>query len=75
LPAVDYLTLADRVYAICYVAIGLAVLQTIYSNGLARRGKKDHATRLDHRCRAIFPVGLLVALVIATVRAFTFGAG
>ena len=28
LPAVDYLTLADRVYAICYVAIGLAVLET-----------------------------------------------
>jgi hypothetical protein len=41
LPAVDYLTLADRVYADCYVAIGLAVLQTIYSNGLARRWKRS----------------------------------
>jgi hypothetical protein len=71
LPAVDYLTLADRVYAICYVAIGLAVLETIYSNSLARRGKKAEATRADRRCKVIFPVGLLAALGVATLRAFT----
>jgi hypothetical protein len=73
LPAVDYLTLADRVYAICYVAIGLAVLETIYSNGLARRGDKPNADRLDRRCRMIFPLALLVALTFAAVRAFTYG--
>ena len=70
LPEVAYLTLADRVYAVCYVAIGLAVMQTIYSNGLARRGKKTEAWRVDRRCKVIFPVVLIAALAISTIRAF-----
>jgi hypothetical protein len=75
LPEVAYLTLADRVFAVCYVAIGLAVMQTIYSNGLARRGKKAEAALLDRRCRAVFPVVLIAALVLSTIRAFTLGGG
>jgi hypothetical protein len=70
LPEVAYLTLADRVYAVCYVAIGLAVMQTIYSNGLARRGRKAEAVRIHQRCRIIFPTVLIAALAISAIRAF-----
>ena len=70
LPEVAYLTLADRVYVVCYLAIGLAVMETIYSTSLARRGKKDLATRLDRRCRTAFPAALIVALALSVARAF-----
>jgi hypothetical protein len=70
LPEVAYLTLADRVYVVCYLAIGLAMMETIYSTSLARRGKKDLAVRLDRRCRTAFPLALLVALGLSVVRAF-----
>jgi hypothetical protein len=71
LPEVAYLTLEDRVYAICYVAIALAIAESIYTNSLVRRGSKATALKLDRRCRIAFPVGLLVALVGGAVRAFT----
>jgi hypothetical protein len=70
LPEVAYLTLADRVYVVCYLAIGLAVMETIYSNSLARRGKKDLAARIDRYCRAAFPIGLFVALAVSVARAW-----
>jgi hypothetical protein len=70
LPEVAYLTLADRVYVVCYLAIGLALMETIYSTSLARRGKKDLAVRIDRRCRTAFPLALLLALVLSVARAF-----
>jgi hypothetical protein len=69
LPEVAYLTLADRVYVVCYLAIGLALMETIYSTSLARRGKKDLAARIDHRCRTVFPATLVVALALSVARA------
>ena len=75
LPEVAYLSLADRVYAVCYVAIGLAVMETIYSNRLARCGRKAQADRVDRRCRVLFPVGLIVALALSAIRAFTQAGG
>jgi len=71
LPEVAYLTLADRVYVVCYVAIALAVFETIYTNSLARRGDKARALRVDRRCRMIFPAVAFVALVASVLRAFT----
>jgi hypothetical protein len=73
LPDVNYLTIADRVYAISYVAIGLTILQVVYTNNLARRGEKDKARRVDRTSRVVFPVLLVVAIVAATVRAYTEG--
>jgi len=71
LPEVAYLTLADRVYVVCYVAIALAIFETIYSSSVARRGDKNRALAIDRRCRVIFPAALALALVLAIVRAFT----
>lgn len=64
LPAVAYLTFADRVYAICSFAISLAMIESIWGNSLARRGLHEQADRIDRLCRWAFPVGVagLVAL-------------
>lgn len=71
LPEISYLTLADRVYIVCYVAIGMALLQTVLTNGLARRGQKERALRIDRRCRWMFPMAVLGALAGSVIRAFT----
>lgn len=71
LPEVAYLTFADRVYTACYVAIALAMVQSLWSNALVRRNDREAALRLDRRSRWAFPVGLLAAIVFAGIRAFT----
>jgi hypothetical protein len=71
LPDVNYLTIADRAFATSYVAIALAVIQVVYTNHLARAGKMGRAIRVDRWCRVAFPVGLVLALTAAVVRAYT----
>jgi hypothetical protein len=63
LPEVAYLTLADLVFALSYLTIALALVESLYSNVLARRGARDRALRMDRVCRVAFPLGffLLVA--------------
>jgi len=68
LPEVEYLTLADRIYATCYVALALALLATLRSAALAKRGDAAAALRSDRKGRSWFPVGLLLALVLCVVR-------
>jgi hypothetical protein len=43
--------LADRVYIVCYVAIGSALLETVFSSQLARRGQKPRAVKTDQWSR------------------------
>jgi hypothetical protein len=70
---VNYLTISDRAFTICYVLIGLAVLQAVWSNRLARNGQKEKAITLDRRCRWLFPIALSASLGLAVLRAFTQG--
>ena len=69
LPDVSYLTIADRTFATSYVAIALSILQSLCTNHLARNGKQTLALAVDRRCRIAFPVGLVVALAVAVLRA------
>jgi hypothetical protein len=71
LPDVNYLTISDRAFTICYVVIGLSVLEAVWANRLVRSGNKDAALKLDRRCRSLFPIGLVVSLGLAVLRAFT----
>jgi hypothetical protein len=68
LPEVSYLTLADRVYAVCYVGIAAAVVESITVNSLARHGHKERAKRVDRICRVLFPSLVVVALVVSVLR-------
>jgi hypothetical protein len=67
LPAVAYLTFADRVYAICYFAIALAMMESIWGNTLVRRGLNERADQLDRICRWAFPVGIAAAVALSVV--------
>jgi hypothetical protein len=67
LPAVAYLTFADRVYAICYFAIALAMVESIWGNTLVRHGKKERADELDSICRWAFPVGIAALVSLSVV--------
>ena len=62
LPAVAYLTFADRVYAVCYFAIALALIESIWSNTLARRGEHERAQQIDRFSRWAFPIGTAVLI-------------
>lgn len=73
LPEVSYLTLADRCYAVCYVAIASAVVESVAVNAYVRRGNKEGAVRLDRICRRLFPALVVLALAVSTWRAFTIG--
>ena len=71
LPDVNYLTISDRTFSISYVAIGLAVLQSVHTNRLTRSGRKDKALRVDRNSRILFPAVFAVMLVFAWMRAYT----
>ncbi len=70
LPEVSYLTLADRVYAVCYVGIAGAVVESVVVNAMVRKGNKERAIRVDRLCRRAFPVAIALALALSTYRAF-----
>ena len=71
LPEVEYLTLADRVYAICYVSLALAIVMAVYGKSLSRVGQDHRATKVDRRCRLGFPLGTALAVLLGAVRAFS----
>jgi len=68
LPEVAYLTFADRVYAICYIALAAALLFAVYGNSLARKAEKARAARLDRAARWAFPTCMALALLLAVAR-------
>jgi hypothetical protein len=67
LPEIAYLTLADRVYATCYVAIALALGESVYVNALARSGRKEQGRKLDALCRVAFPAGIAIGTILAFI--------
>jgi hypothetical protein len=71
LPEIAYLTLADLVFAVSYLAIALAMVESLYCNILVRQGRRERAIRIDRACRVAFPVGLV--LVIGACVAFSRG--
>lgn len=71
LAEVEYLTLADRVYASCYVFIAASLVMAIYQNSLIRRGMAELARRWDRRSRIGFPLGVLTSVALSFARAYT----
>jgi gamma-aminobutyric acid receptor subunit beta len=71
LPEVAYTTLTDRVYVISYIAIALALAQSVYGNSLVRHKDRDRALALGRRSRWVFP--LLTVAALAAVVIWSFG--
>ncbi len=66
LPRVAYLTLADRVYIVCYLATAAALGMVLWESHAVTHGRAEAALRLDQRMRRWFPVAF-VGLVGASV--------
>lgn len=69
LPAVEYLTIADRIYATGYTLVALALVESVYTNILARRGRHDLAARVDRASRVAFPLAALLFSAVGVLLA------
>lgn len=65
LPRVPYLTIADRIYTVCYLLIALTIGCAVYEAHLFRQGKEKKADAVDRIGRRWFPV-LAVALAVGS---------
>ncbi len=65
LPEVAYLTLADRVYACCYPAIALAMIESVVTNHYHRKERGELARRIDRTSRWAFPLALGIAIAVS----------
>lgn len=64
LPHVAYLTLADLVYAVCYVATATAIFFAVAESFLATHDRLPLAQKMDRRGRIWFPAAFLVAIAL-----------
>lgn len=72
LPQVSYLTIADLVYMVCYIATALALALTVYEAFLCGHDRRADADALDRRWRWLFPLlflGAIGAVVVGGWRA------
>jgi hypothetical protein len=70
LPEVAYITLADKVYVVCYITIALALGESLTGNNLSRVGKREQAVRLDRFCRWAFPATVIGGVALALLTSF-----
>jgi hypothetical protein len=70
LPEVAYLTLADRVYVACYLAIVLTMLESVYAHSVVKKGHHAKAMRIERRSRIVFPLALLAAVGLSVALSF-----
>jgi hypothetical protein len=66
LPHVAYLTIADRVYTVCYIATAFALGAVLWESYAVQAGKLAAAEHLDKRMRLWFPIAF-TALVVSAV--------
>lgn len=64
LPQVPYLTIADRVYIVCYLATAIAMAVTLCEAYLVGQGRREVAEALDRKGRVWFPIAFGVALLV-----------
>jgi hypothetical protein len=74
LPEIGYLTLADRVYAVCYIGLALIVLTTTYTTALARKNLRPKAAKVDRLARFVLPAALAVSVTVAVIRSLSASA-
>lgn len=67
LPRVPYLTIADRIYTICYVLIAVALACAVIEAYWWRTGHEARAERVDQLGRKLFPAAFVVAALISSL--------
>lgn len=67
LPRVPYLTIADRIYTICYILIAVALACAVLEAHWARSGQERRAESVDRIGRKLFPLVFVVACLASTL--------
>lgn len=67
LPHVPYLTIADRIYTICYILIAVALVCAVIEAYWFRNGQEARAESVDRVGRKLFPVVFLGACVVSSL--------
>jgi hypothetical protein len=75
MPHVAYMTLADKVYAICYLFTSVALALTIHGTFISRHGQEARADTLQRRYRVFFPLLFALSFAGAVAWGWTAGAG
>jgi hypothetical protein len=65
LPQVEYLTLADRVYIVCYIATAVALGIAVWESHQASSDRIARALRVDRTMRLWFPIAFALMVVAA----------
>ena len=63
MPHVAYLTLADKIYSICYLFTATALALTIHGTHISRGNGEARAERLQRRYRVLFPALFVVSFL------------
>lgn len=61
MPRVPYLTIADRIYTLCYILIAAALGCAVMEAWWARTGHETRAEKVDRIGRKLFPLVFIVA--------------
>lgn len=67
LPRVPYLTIADRIYTICYILIAVALACAVIEAYWARTGRERRAEGLDRVGRKLFPLVFVLACLVSSL--------
>jgi hypothetical protein len=67
LPRVPYLTIADRIYTICYILIAVALACAVLEAYWARTGGEGRADSVDRIGRKLFPLVFLGACLVSSL--------
>jgi hypothetical protein len=75
MPHVAYMTLADKVYVICYLFTSVALALTIHGTYISRHGGAERADALQRRYRIAFPLLFVLSFAAAAAWGWEAGAG
>ena len=75
MPRVAYMTLADKVYVVCYLFTSVALALTIHGTFIARHGNEKRAEAMQRRYRVYFPVLFALSFAGAAAWGWIAGAG
>ncbi len=67
LPRVPYLTIADRIYTICYILIAVALACAVLEAYWARTDRESRAESVDRIGRKLFPLVFLTACLVSSL--------
>ncbi len=67
LPRVPYLTIADRIYTICYILIAVALACAVLEAYWARTGREGRADSVDRIGRKLFPLVFVLSCLASSL--------